>query len=263
MTAPLPVVSLRGLSFGYKTDGPEALSGVSLDIPAGATTAILGPNGAGKTTLLHVILGLLPPRDGEVWIAGRRRTERTRRESSRLVAMVPQNEHIPFDFSVLDYVLMGRSPHIAMLGMPTGADQEIAMASIAALNLQHLSARPVPELSGGERQLVTLARALAQRAPLLLLDEPAAHLDLGNTMRLLGLIGTLADRGSTVVFTSHDPNAAAVVAHNVVLMRDGRVLDSGPRESVFTSERLTLTYGIPVKVVTVEGVQVVLPGRGP
>jgi iron complex transport system ATP-binding protein len=262
MTEP-PVLSLRDLRFGYDAAGPNALRGLSLDIPAGATTVVLGANGAGKTTLLHVILGLLSPQGGEVWIAGRRQTDRTRRESSRLVAMVPQNEHIPFDLSVLEYVLMGRSPHIAILDMPSQADYEIAVESIEAMGLQHLSHRAVPELSGGERQLATMARALAQRAPILLLDEPAAHLDLGNTMRLLGLIDVLAKQGNTVVFTSHDPSAAASVAHTIVLMRDGQVLATGPTESVFTSEHLTLTYGVPVRVATVEGLQVVLPGRIP
>ncbi len=260
MTEP-PILSLHDLRFGYDATGPDTLRGLSLDVPAGATTVVLGANGAGKTTLLHVILGLLSPQGGEVWIAGRRQTSRTRRESSRLVAMVSQNEHIPFDFSVLEYVLMGRSPHITILGMPSQADYEIAMESIEALGLRHLSHRPVPELSGGEQQLVMLARALAQRAPILLLDEPAAHLDLGNKMRLLGLIDILANRGNTVVFTSHDPSAAASIAHNVVLMKDGRVVDTGPMESVFTSERLTLTYGVPVTVATVEGLLVVLPGR--
>jgi iron complex transport system ATP-binding protein len=258
-----PILSLSDIRFRYDAAGPDTLCGLSLDIPAGTITVVLGPNGAGKTTLLHVILGLLPPQGGEVWIAGRSQADRTRRESSRLVAMVPQNEHIPFDLSVLEYVLIGRSPHITMLGMPSQADYEVAMESIEALSLQHLSHRPVPELSGGERQLVTLARALAQRAPILLLDEPAAHLDLGNTMRLLDLIDVLADQGNTVVFTSHDPSTAASIAHNVVLMRDGRVLDAGPMESVFTSEKLTLTYGVPVKVATVEGLQIALPGRTP
>ncbi len=258
MTEP-PVLSLRDLRFGYDTGGPDALCGMSLDIVGGAVTVVLGANGAGKTTLLHVILGLLSPQGGEVWLAGRRQTDRTRRDLSRLVAMVPQNEHIPFDLSVLEYVLMGRSPHIATLGMPGRADYEIAVESINALGLKHLSHRPVPELSGGERQLVSLARALAQQAPILLLDEPAAHLDLSNTRRLLSLIDMLAKKGNTVVFTSHDPSVAASVADNVVLMRDGRVLEAGPTQSIFTSDHLTLTYGVPVRVRTVEGIQVVLP----
>ena len=262
MTEP-PILSVRDLHFGYDPAGPDALSGLTLDIPAGTTTVILGPNGAGKTTLLHVILGLLSPSAGEVWIAGRRQAERSRREASRLVAMVPQNEYIPFDFSVLEYVLMGRTPHIGTLGMPARADYDIAAESLGALGLRHLWHRPVPELSGGERQLVTLARALAQRAPILLLDEPAAHLDLANRMRLLGLIDGLAARGSTVVFTSHDPGAAAPVAHQVVLMREGRVLSAGPMRDMLTSEHLSATYGVPVRVALVEGFPVVVPGGAP
>lgn len=258
-----PILSVRDLRFGYGSGGPDALSGLTLEIPAGTTTVILGPNGAGKTTLLHVLLGLLSPRGGEVWIAGRRQGEWTRREASRLVAMVPQNEYVPFDFSVLEYVLMGRSPHISMLGMPAAGDYAVAVESLEALGLSHLWHRPVPELSGGERQLVTLARALAQQAPILLLDEPAAHLDLANRMRLLGLIDMLAGRGSTVVFTTHDPGAAAPVARRVVLMREGRVLASGPTGAMLTSENLSATYGVPVRVALVEGLPVVLPGQAP
>ncbi len=256
-----PVLSLSNLGFAYDAAGPDTLHGISLDIPAGGTTVVLGPNGAGKTTLLHILVGLLSPHSGEVWLSGRRQTDLTRRELSRLVAIVPQNEHIPFDFSVLEYVLMGRSPHISMLGMPSERDHEIAVESLRTLGLLDLWHRPVPELSGGERQLVTLARALAQGAPILLLDEPAAHLDLGNTMRLHGIIEALAQEGTTVVFTTHDPGAAASVARYVVLMRDGRVLESGPVDTVFTSERLTLAYGVPVRVATVEGRPIVVPGQ--
>ena len=258
-----PILSLRDLRFGYDSSAPDTLNCPSLDIPARTTTVILGPNGAGKTTLLHVILGLLTPQSGAVHIAGRLQADQTREDLSRLVAVVPQNEHTPFDFSVLEYVLMGRSPHIAILGMPGQADYAIALESIEALGLQHLSQRPVPRLSGGERQLVTLARALAQRTPILLLDEPTAHLDFGNTQRLMGLIDVLAERGTTVIFTSHDPSTAASVAHNVVLMKGGRVLDTGPMSSVFTSELLTLTYGVPVRVATVEGSRVALPAGTP
>jgi len=258
-----PVLSVRDLHFGYAPAGPDALSGLNLDVPVGATTVLLGPNGAGKTTLLHVILGLLTPRAGEVWIAGRRQAEWSRREASRLVAMVPQNEYVPFDFSVLEFVLMGRTPHLPTLGMPSDGDVTTAMASLEALGLRHLWNRPVPELSGGERQLVTLARALAQEAPLLLLDEPTAHLDLANRTRLLGLIELLAARGSTVVFTSHDPGTVAPVARQIVLLREGRVLAAGPAGALLTSENLTATYGVPVRVARVDGLPVVLPGASP
>jgi iron complex transport system ATP-binding protein len=261
MTAPL--LSVHDLRFAYRHWGPEALCGLTLEFPAGTTTVLLGPNGAGKTTLLHVILGLLTPSAGEVRIAGRRQAEWTRREASRLVSMVPQNEYVPFDFSVLEFVLMGRTPHIPTLGMPSATDIDLAMASLDALELRHLWNRPVPELSGGERQLVSLARSLAQEAPLLLLDEPTAHLDLANRTRLLALIERLAARGSTVVFSSHDPGAAASVAGRIVLMRAGRVLAAGPTNTLLTSENLTATYGVAVRVARVEGIPVVLPGGRP
>lgn len=257
------ILSVRDLRFGYDPAGPDTLNGLTIEVPAGTTTAILGPNGAGKTTLLHVLLGLLCPGSGEVSIAGRLQSDWSRREASRLVAMVPQNEHIPFDFTVLEYVLMGRSPHIAMLGMPAPADYDIAVESLEALGLWHLWHRPVPELSGGERQLVTLARALAQQAPVLLLDEPTAHLDLANRMRLLKLIRLLASRGSAVLFTTHDPGAAAPVADQVVLLRAGSVLAAGPTHEMLTSEHLSAAYGVPVRVAQVEGLPVVLPGAEP
>ncbi|HUU61612.1 MAG TPA: ABC transporter ATP-binding protein, partial [Acidimicrobiia bacterium] len=148
--------SLRGLRFGYGPEGPEVLRSLSLDIPAGTTTAILGPNGCGKTTLLHVVLGWLAPRAGEVLIDGRPLAGIPRRERGRLVALVPQAEHVPFDFSVLEYVLMGRTPYLGVLDMPGEEDHRLAFETLESLDLAHLWRRPVPELSGGERQMVTL-----------------------------------------------------------------------------------------------------------
>jgi iron complex transport system ATP-binding protein len=249
--------SLRGLRFGYGPEGPEVLRNLSLEIPAGTTTAILGPNGCGKTTLLHVVLGWLVPRAGEVLIDGRSLAGIPRRERGRLVALVPQAEHVPFDFSVLEYVLMGRTPYLGVLDMPSEEDHRLA-----SLNLAHLWRRPVPELSGGERQMVTLARALAQRTPILLLDEPTAHLDLGNKGRLLDTLAGLAGKGTTVLLTTHDPETASLAAGFVVLMRDGQVLDAGPMREVLEAGRLSATYGVPVRVVEIEGRPVVLLGRG-
>ena len=254
--------SVRGVRFGYGAGGPEVLRDLSLDIPAGTTTAVLGPNGCGKTTLLHVLLGWLAPREGEVFIDGRRQADIPRRERGRLMALVPQAEYVPFDFSVLEYVLMGRTPYVGVLEMPSEEDRTVAFESLESLGLAHLWRRPVPELSGGERQMATLARALAQRTPILLLDEPTAHLDLGNKGRLLDALAGLAGRGTTVVLTTHDPETASLAARHLVLMQDGRVLDSGPLEEVLVADRLSLTYGVPVRVVEIEGRRVVLLGRG-
>src|SRR4030042_3060873 len=173
MTTP-PAFLLRGLPLGSGPEAPEGRRSLAPDIPAGTTTAILGPNGCGKTTLLHVVLGWLVPQGGEVLVDGRPLAGIPRRERGRLVALVPQAEHVPFDFSVLEYVLMGRTPYLGVLDMPREEEHRIAIETLEALSLDHLWRRPVPELSGGERQMGTLAPAPPQRTPLRLLDEPPA-----------------------------------------------------------------------------------------
>ncbi|MCC6189911.1 MAG: ABC transporter ATP-binding protein [Anaerolineales bacterium] len=257
MSAPA-LISLARLRFGYESGRPPVLPDLSLEIPAGTITAILGPNGAGKTTLLHLMLGLLTPLGGEVRVAGRPLAGYSRRELSQLVALAPQSEHIPFDFSVLEYVLLGRSPYLGMLEMPGAADYRLAREALDQLELKPLADRPVTALSGGERQMVMLARALAQQARLLLLDEPTSHLDLSNKGRLLRTLGRLAERGATIIFTTHDPEAAALAARYVVLMRAGQVIDSGPLETVLSAERLCATYHTTVRVEHIDGRPVVL-----
>jgi iron complex transport system ATP-binding protein len=171
---------------------------------------------------------------------------------------VPQAEHIPFDFSVLEYVLLGRSPYLGMLDMPREEDYRVALDALETLSLSPLAHRPVTELSGGERQMVMLARTLAQQSRILLLDEPTSHLDLSNKGRLLRVLRQLADRGVTVVFTTHDPEAAISVAQYLILMRDGRTLASGLLKEVLTTDHLIATYGTPVRLVHVEDRPVVL-----
>ncbi len=252
------LISLVDLRFSYDGDHRSVINDLSLDIPAGTITAILGPNGAGKTTLLHIMLGLLSPRAGQVQIDGRALTSYTRRDLSRLIALVPQAEHIPFDFSVLEYVLMGRSPYMGMLDMPGEDDYRVAFDALKTLELEDLTHRPVTELSGGERQMVMLARTLAQQSRILLLDEPTSHLDLGNKGRLLRVLRQLAARGVTVVFTTHDPEAAISVAQYLILMRDGRTLASGLLKDVLTVDHLVATYHVPIRLVHVDDRPVVL-----
>ncbi len=254
-----PILSLHDLHFRY--DGPqgrEALAGLSLALTAGTITAILGPNGAGKTTLLHTMLGRLRPTAGEIRFEGRPFSAYSRRELSRRIGLVPQSEHAAFEFSVLDYVLLGRTPYLGLLEVPREEDYRAAEKALATVGIAHLRDRTVTTLSGGERQMVMVARALAQRPRLLLLDEPTAHLDLSNRGRILGLMGRLRDEGFTVVFTTHDPNIAALVADEVILIRRGRVLHSGPRDEALTADRLGETYGLPVRVVQVDGHPIVL-----
>ena len=253
------MISLAGLDFGYGVALPTVLKGLCLDIPAGSVTAILGPNGAGKTTLLHVILGRLLPRAGTVMLNGREQSSYSRRQMSQLVGLVPQSEYIPFEFSLLDYVLLGRAPYLGALEMPRESDRQRAQEALQAMGLDHLQDRPVPSLSGGERQLAMVARALAQQPRILLLDEPTSHLDLSNQGRILKIMRTLADGGVTVAFTTHDPGAAADIADFVVLLRRGQVLAASTMEAVLNSQQLSETYGVPLKVVRLAGRPIVLP----
>lgn len=253
-----PILSVSDLSFSYDGPGQAVLRDLSLEVPAGAVTAVLGPNGSGKTTLLRLLLGVLRPQAGTIRLAGRPQEGYSRRERSQLIGLVPQDEHIPFDFSVLEYVLLGRAPYLGPLQMPGEADRQVALAALHTVGLDPLQDRTLPTLSGGERQLATVARALAQQPQVLLLDEPTAHLDLSNQGRLLAILRKLAGQGTTLVLTTHDPNLATLVASFAVLMRDGRVLATGPAESTLTAEKLSATYDAPVQVFQVDGRRVIL-----
>jgi iron complex transport system ATP-binding protein len=252
------ILSVSGLSFSYNGAKRATLDDLTLDIPEASVTAILGPNGSGKTTLLRVLLGVLPPKSGSVLLDGQPQDTYPRRKRSQLVGLVPQDEHIPFDFSVLEYVLLGRAPYLGPLAMPCEADRQIAMEALHTAGLTHLQDRPLPTLSGGERQLAVVARALAQQPRILLLDEPTAHLDLSNQGRLLEIMRELAGRGVTLVMTTHDPNLASSVAGFAVLMRQGQILDAGPAGAMLTASKLSAAYGVAVQVLQVEKRRIIL-----
>ena len=248
-----PLITLDSLRFGYQPQQGRVFDGLSLAITAGSATAILGPNGAGKTTLLHLILGMLTPEAGEVIFAGQRQTAHSHRRISRSMALVPQSEYIPFDFSLLDYVLLGRAPHLALLQAPAQDDVQQALAALSAVGLAEHWRRPAPNLSGGERQLAMLARALAQQPRVLLLDEPTSHLDLSNRGRVLAILRRLVGQGVTIIFTTHDPNLAFSLADQVILMRGGAVLAAGAAATTLTAPHLSDLYGTPVEVHTAGG----------
>ncbi len=221
-----PIISFKDVAYGYAKDLPEAVSHLDFDIPAASITAILGPNGAGKTTLLHLALGLFHPRSGEITVGGKPINSYRRRELSHWIGLVPQNEYLPYEFSVLEYVVLGRSPYLGPLDMPDPDDIDIARQSLETIGILHLQDRVVHELSGGEIQLVIVARALAQQPRILLLDEPTSHLDLANKHTILKTMHDLSKTGVTVIFSTHDPDAASRIADRMVLMRKGRVLDA-------------------------------------
>jgi iron complex transport system ATP-binding protein len=256
--AGLDGVSLRELAFGYGPAGSAVLRGISAEIPARSITAILGPNGSGKTTLLHLVLGLLTPRDGDILLAGKSRSMYSPHDMKRLIALVPQEESVAFDLSVLEYVLLGRAPHLRLLSLPGEDDVQIAIDALETTGLTALQDRAFPSLSGGERQLVTIARALAQETAILLMDEPTSHLDLANRRRVFQVMRVLKGVGKTILFTTHDPNAAAAVADYALMLRDGRILAAAPVREAFTSRNLSETYSVDVEVIPIRNRPIVL-----
>jgi iron complex transport system ATP-binding protein len=242
-------VTVHQLGFIYSKSADPVLSNLNLAIPAGSVCAILGPNGSGKTTFLHLILGLLSPSAGEVRVFGKNRTLHGEKEIKQVIGIVSQNEILPFGLSLMEYVLLGRAPFLHLFRMPGKKDRNIAWEALETVGLSHLSHRPVPSLSGGERQLGAVARALAQTPALLLLDEPTSHLDLANSRRLLKLMKRIAGEERTVIFTTHDPNAASSVADHVILFGRVRLVASGRPADVLNRDLLSETYGEPVDVV--------------
>lgn len=255
MTA--PILSIDALQFSYEPGQKQVLDAVSFEIQPGTITAILGPNGAGKTTLIHLILGLRKPNQGTINLDGISINRYSRRELSQWMGLVPQSEYVPFEYSVLEYVLLGRAPYLGPLELPSEADVKIAQESLSQVGISELEHRPIPALSGGELQLVLIARALAQQPRILLLDEPTSHLDLSNRNVTLRILNKLRRAGSTILFTTHDPEAASLAADNLVLMRKGSVLHTGTIEDTFTSEKLSETYGTKIEVLKLDGLRVV------
>lgn len=246
------------LRFVYPSAGQPLMKEFNLEIGAGTVTAILGPNGAGKTTLLHLALGWLKPQGGRILLDQCTLGDYSRRALGQWMGLVPQNEHIPFEYSLLEFVLLGRAPYLPPLAMPGKEDVEIAIAALQQVGLSEMQNRSILNLSGGERQLVLVARALAQQPRLLLLDEPTSHLDLSNKGRLLRSLRELSDKGVTILFTTHEPEVASALATHLVLMQKGQILKTGPLAEVFTGQNLSLLYQLPVLVAEIEGRKVAL-----
>ncbi len=226
----------------------EVLSGVSLDIGSGDFVGILGPNGSGKTTLLGILSGALVPRRGRVLLDGRPIGEQSRRHVARCLAMVPQDTYAPFDFTVLDIVLMGRFPHLGLFALEGPDDLDIARRALAATGTSDFEMRPFKTLSGGERQRVVIASALAQSARLLLLDEPTASLDIGHQIDVQMLLARLNAEGTAMLLSTHDLNLAAALCRRLILLRRGRVLAAGPTADVLTPQAIRVLYGVDVEI---------------
>ncbi len=251
-------ITLSQVSFRYDAGKQWVLESLSASIEHGSVTALLGPNGVGKTTLLYLMLGVLLPQQGKISLNGQNIADIPRQEISRMIGLVPQLESIPFPYRVLEYTAMGRAPHLGLLGAPGEQDYSLVRDILTMLGIQELADRNVQALSGGEAQLIRIARALAQEPDILLLDEPTAHLDLANKEHMLQVLCHLAERDMTVLFTTHDPDVAFSIASHALLMRAGRAIASGEAASVLTSENLTKAYQVPIIVHDIDGQKVIL-----
>ena len=245
------MLDVQSLAFGFpgRTIGRD----VSFTLGAGDVLCVLGPNGGGKTTLFRTILGLLTPHAGSVQLGSVSLQSLSRPEIARQVGYVPQGHSAYFAYTVREFVLMGRTAHLGVFSAPGRKDREISERSLQSLGIAHLADQPVTEISGGERQLALVARALAQEPKLLVLDEPTASLDFGNQVRVLQKISTLAGSGIAILFSSHDPDHAFLCARRALLLAEGRVLETGAPREVIRADTLERMYGVSVKVIDLGG----------
>ena len=241
-------LTVNHLSFIYPS-GTKALDDVSLSVEEGQSVAILGSNGAGKSTLLDVLLGW--QKSAQVSLYGKPISSYGRKELGRTLALVPQFEQYNFSFSLIDYVLFGRSPYLSGLGTPSEVDAEIAYQALYDVGLVNYAERHITTLSGGEHQLLLLARAIAQQSSMLLLDEPTSALDPANRQRVLTILKHLHAKGKTLLFTTHDANLAYDLASHVAMVKKGALLCYGPKEEVVTTSMLTTLYDTELTVAQV------------
>lgn len=243
------------------------LRDVSFAARPGELIALLGPNGAGKSTLMRCMLGFLRDYTGRICIDGQDIRALRRGALSKRAAYIPQSAPAVFNYSVLDTVLMGATNSIGVIGSPGAAQERRAMETLESLGIARLAGRGCEELSGGERQLVLLARALIQDARFLVMDEPTANLDYGNQNRVMERVSELAGRGYTILFSTHDPNQALLYASRALTLWEGRILTDGPPELAMTEATLQTLYGIAVRRCTLPagdgGITVCVPRGEP
>ena len=260
MSVESPSAPLRFEEVCFAVAGRQILSGVSAELTAGRVFGLLGANGAGKTTLLRIATRVARPSAGRVWLGGTPLESLSRRELARRLAIVPQDTSVPFPFSVEEVVLMGRAPHQRGFGFDSREDLERAAAALSSMEIEHLAARSILEISGGERQLVMLARAFAQQPEVLLLDEATAFLDLRHRVAVLRAVREFASSGGAVLLVSHDLGLAARACDEVALLQGGRIRESGSPSEVLTASAIRETFGVAAEVfLAPDGSPLVIP----
>lgn len=239
---------LEVISLAFSYGNTPVFENVSFSVKKGEIMCILGPNGAGKSTLIKCIAGILKPDTGYIHIRGEDTASLGAKGIARLIGYVPQQNKVVFPFTVLDFVVMGRAPHLSMFSSPSMEDMEVARESLATVGISDLAERPVASLSGGQSQMVLISRALAQKPALLLLDEPTSHLDFGNQILVLETVQRLASLGMSIVMNTHMPDHAFLVGSKAAALNNGRLVALGEVETVVTSKIMSSVYDVNVAV---------------
>ncbi|AKD38882.1 hypothetical protein I926_07830 [Pasteurella multocida subsp. multocida OH4807] len=235
----MSLIQLNDLSIGYKKT--VLASEINLQLEANQIICLLGANGCGKTTLLKTILGLLPALSGEILLQNRPHFEWTQKQLAQFIGYVPQVHHL-FHFTVQEVVLMGRTAHLSWYSTPKKSDIDIAEQCLDTLGIAHLSQRFYHQISGGERQLVLIARALAQQPSFLIMDEPTSNLDFGNQLRVLEKIEQLKQRGLSILMTTHQPEQSMQIADRAILFHQGKIIANGEPKHTLTTKNLATIY---------------------
>lgn len=254
------MMEIKDLHFRHPSLHEPVLRGITMRAERGRLTAILGPNGSGKSTLVKCISGIWMPTKGDIVFDGKSIVYYSYKKRSKIISVVPQEHEPPFPYSVLDAVLMGRISHVGIFSSPSKKDYEKAEEAICEVGIEHLKSRSYTKISGGERQLVLIARALVQETPVMLFDEPTSHLDFRNQVLVLSKVKEIVkQRQVAAIMTIHDPNLAMLFSDSVVMVNGGSVVAHGSAEMVIDGENLKRIYGIDVSVISVNGVRMVTP----
>ena len=243
------ILQVEDVAYSYPGAARPTFSDVSFTLEAGEVMCLLGTNGAGKTTLLNCIATFNPPLRGRILLHGVEASRLPMRDVARRIGYVPQVRSQTYAFTVREYVTMGRTPHIGLLGTPSDHDYAVAEAALERIDATRLLDKTITEISGGERQLASIARVIAQEPELILLDEPTAHLDYGNQYRMVRLVSDLANEGYAIVMTTHNPDHAFMVDGKVAILNREGTLDVGTTVDVLNGESLSNLYGLPIKTM--------------
>ncbi len=246
------IYDIKNLSFSYPSFERKVLDDVNLEISEGDVVSVLGRNGAGKSTLLNCILGLIKPQNGEIFLCGKSLWAMTERDIASVVGYVPQSHTPAFGHTVFDFVQMGCASRIGPFSRPGKKEHDDTSEALMEMGIEQLADHPYTELSGGERQQAIIARAIVTHPHIILFDEPTAHLDFGNQLRVLRIIRKLADKGFAIVITTHNPDHAMLLGGSAAILDEQGRLRSGKTEDIITEDALKRVYGIDLKLQYIE-----------